>query len=82
LPVCDPVFNITTVNADVLWRKLRDRAGVEGLHFHDSRRNATTKLASKLNVLDLAKATGHRDLKMLLNVYYKSDTADVARQLD
>ena len=82
LPAADPVFDITTVNTDALWRKLRDRAGVEGLHFHDSRRNATTMLAKKLSVLDLAKATGHRDLKMLLNVYYKSDTADVARQLD
>ena len=60
LPHADPVFDTTSISADALWRKLRDRAGVEGLHFHDSRRNATTMLASKLSVLDLAKPTGHQ----------------------
>ena len=82
LPKADPVFEITSAQADALFRKIRIRAAVEGLTFHDSRRTATTKLATKLTVLKLAKMTGHRDLKILLNTYYKADAADDAKLLD
>lgn len=82
LPQHDPVFALVSGQTDALWRKLRDRAAVCGLRFHDSRRTATTRLSKKLDVLELAKMTGHRDLAILLNTYYKSDAADVARRLD
>jgi integrase len=82
LPRTEPVFNLDSAQTDALWRKLRDRAGVLGLRFHDSRRTATTRLAKKLDVLELAKMTGHRDLAILLNTYYKQDAATVARKLD
>ena len=82
LPDNDTVFDLNSSQTDVLWRKLRDRAAVVGLTFHDSRRTATTRLSKKLDVLELAKMTGHRDLKILLNTYYKSDAADVARRLN
>lgn len=82
LPYADPVFGLRSDNLDALWRKLRDRAGVEGLRFHDSRRYATSRLAKKLDVLDLAKMTGHRDLRVLLNTYYQTDAADTAKKLD
>jgi len=82
LPHADPVFELESAQTDALWRKLRDRAALEGLRFHDSRRTATTQLAKKLDVLELAKMTGHRDLKILLNTYYKADPAAIARKLD
>ncbi|MGR3549546.1 tyrosine-type recombinase/integrase [Pseudooceanicola sp.] len=37
LPGTDPVFGLTSRQLDVLWRKLRDRAAVTDLTFHDSR---------------------------------------------
>jgi integrase len=77
----DPVFGLTSQNLDVLWRKVRDRAGIEGLTFHDARHVAITRLAKKLDVLDLARMVGHRDIKMLL-VYYEADAEDLARKLD
>lgn len=82
LPEADPVFDLTTRQLDVLWRKLRDKAGVDGLTFHDSRHHAVTRLAKKLDVLDLAKMVGHTDLRILLNVYYKEDPAAIALRLD
>jgi integrase len=66
LPKSDPVFNLSARQLDALWRKLRDRAAVEGLTFHDSRHTAITQLAGRLQVLELARMVGHRDLKMLL----------------
>lgn len=80
LPRMDPVFGLTTAQVDALWRKLRDRAGVEDLRFHDSRHHAITELSKKLDVLELARMVGHRDLKMLL-VYYEGSAADMAKKL-
>jgi integrase len=78
----DPVFGLSSPQIDALWRKLRDRAAVDDLRFHDSRRTGTTRLSTKLEVLELAKMTGHRDLNMLLNTYYKQDAASVAKKLE
>lgn len=82
LPESDLVFDLDPRSLDVLWRKLRDRAAVKGLTFHDSRRMGTIKLSKKLEPLELAKVTGHRDLNMLLNTYFKADISGIAGKLD
>lgn len=81
LPHADPVFDLTSRQLDILWRKLRDRAAVDDLRFHDSRHEAVTRLSKKLDVLELARMVGHRDIRMLL-VYYEATAADLARRLD
>ena len=60
-----PLFGISTSSLDALFRKARERSCIEGLTFHDSWHAAITRLAKKLNVLDLARMVGHRDLRML-----------------
>lgn len=67
---------------DALFRRARKAAGLEDLHFHDLRREATTRLAAKLDVMTLAKMTGHRDVKILLRTYYAPTASDVAARLD
>jgi len=47
LPEFDPVFALDSRQLGVLWRKVRDRAAVEGLEFDDSRHWAITMLAKK-----------------------------------
>lgn len=81
LPKQDPVFGITSRQLDVLWRKIRDRAAVQDLSFHDSRHWAITRLAKKLDVMDLARMVGHRNLSQLLT-YYNETAEDLARRLD
>ncbi|HFA6048688.1 TPA: site-specific integrase, partial [Neisseria gonorrhoeae] len=39
-------------------------------------------LSKKVPVEVLAKISGHRDLRILLNVYYRPDMADIAKMLD
>jgi integrase len=80
LPRQDPVFGLRSPQLDALWRKLRDRAGVEDLHFHDSRHEAITRLARKLDVLSLARMVGHRNLNQL-NAYYNETAKDLAKRL-
>lgn len=81
LPYSDPVFGLNSRQLDALFRKLRDRAGVVGLTFHDSRHSAVTRLSKKLDVLDLARMVGHTDIRQLLT-YYNESAEDLARRLD
>ena len=81
LPKADPVFGLSARQLDVLWRKLRDRAGVAGLTYHDSRHRAITDLAGKLGVLELARMVGHRNLSQL-QTYYNESAESLARKLD
>ncbi|NCN42810.1 MAG: hypothetical protein CO158_01750 [Piscirickettsiaceae bacterium CG_4_9_14_3_um_filter_43_564] len=75
-------FGLTGRRLDALFRKCRSRCTIDDLHFHDFRREACTRLAKKVDVMTLAKISGHRDLRILQKVYYESDMADVAMRLD
>lgn len=76
------VFAVDVRSLDALFRRGRDKAGIVDLHFHDSRREALTRMSKKVPVELLAKISGHRDLRILLNVYYRPDMAEVAGLLD
>ena len=81
LPPFETAFGLNSRQLDVLWRKLRDRAAVENLTFHDSRHSAITRLSGKLEVLELARMVGHRNLNELLT-YYNAPAAEIAKRLD
>jgi integrase len=78
----EPVFQLTADSVSVLFAKARTRALIENLHFHDSRREALTRMAAKVDVLTLAKISGHRDLSILKDVYYTPDIGEIASKLD
>jgi len=76
------VFDVSTASLDALFRKARARACIEDLHFHDTRREALTRLSKIFDVMELARISGHRDLRVLQNVYYAPTVADLAAKLD
>jgi integrase len=76
------LFNVPSASMDALFRKAKARAMIDDLHFHDSRREALSRMAKKVDVLTLAKISGHRDLRILSNVYYQTDMGEVAGLLD
>lgn len=75
------VFKVNTSQLDSLFRKAKGLVDITDLHFHDTRHLAITRLASKLEVLELARVVGHKDLKMLL-VYFNSKASDLISKLD
>lgn len=77
----DSVFNLDPGTRDTLFRRARDSAQIENLHFHDSRAEAIWRLSKKLDVMELARVIGHRDLKSLL-IYYQTDADELADRLD
>lgn len=76
----EPCFNMTDASRDALWRKVRDTLPVVDLHFHDSRSEGIWRLSKKLDVLQLARAIGHRDINSLL-IYYRESAEDMAIKL-
>lgn len=75
------VFGISgTQTIDAIFRKAKAKAMILGLRFHDTRHEAITRLAKKLDVLSLARMVGHRDLRQL-QIYYNESAADMAARL-
>jgi len=57
-----------------------DPAFLRDLRFHDLRHEATSRLASRFQLHELAKITGHRDTRMLLR-YYHPDASELAKRM-
>lgn len=76
----DSVLDVGTQTVDTLFRRARDYAAIENLHFHDARAEFATRTARKVDILTLARILGHRDLKSL-QVYYRESAEDIAKRL-
>lgn len=78
----DGYFTISDHSMDVLFRRVRDRLLIDGLHFHDSRADALTRLSKRMDVLRLSRVSGHRDLRQLSDAYYRATAAEIAASFD
>ncbi len=74
------IFHIDPDSLDVLFRRARSEAGLQGFTFHDSRATALTRLARILTPLELARMVGHRDLNSLM-LYYAASAESLAEKL-
>lgn len=74
------VFGLRSQTLDALFRKLRDRAGLSGFTFHDTRHTAATMISRKVDVLTLCKIFGWKDLKRSLT-YYNPTASEIAKRL-
>lgn len=80
-PGDETLFTISAPSLSALFMKARKRAQIHDLTFHDSRHEAVTRLARKLDLLDLARMVGHRDLSSL-RIYYNATASEIAERLD
>lgn len=83
------VFGLKSQTLDALFRRYRDRAGLAGFTFHDSRHTAATWIAARMvsaglpaqqAVLDLCKMFGWSNVSQAL-VYYNPSAADIAKRI-
>lgn len=75
-------FAVNMEVASALFRKACVKAKIEDLHFHDSRREGLTRLSEKVDIMQLARISGHRDTRTLFQVYYAPKAKDLATLLD
>lgn len=74
------LFGVSPASRDTLFRKARQKTDIHDLHFHDSRSEGISRLSKKMDVLELARVVGHRDIKSLLH-YYRADALAIAGRL-
>lgn len=75
------VFPITAMALRLAWNRVRERAGMSDLRFHDLRHEAISRFAEKgLTMAELAVISGHRDPRMLMR-YTHLRPADLAKKL-
>jgi integrase len=82
MPRCGPTVFAVSANAlRLAWERLRRRAGVLELRFHDLRNEAVSRFFERgLNVPEVAMISGHRDLRMLFR-YTHPKPEEVAAKL-
>ena len=51
------------------------------MHFHDTRAEALTQLSRKVDVMTLAKISGHKDLSIMQNTYHRETAEDIAARM-
>lgn len=76
------VFGISSQVLDALFRRHRDRAGLDGFTFHDSRHTAATRLAMsrKVDVLELCRIMGWKNPKQAMT-YFNPTASQLAARL-
>lgn len=77
----DKVFTVNAGLRDAYFRQGKTLAKVDGPTFHDARATAITRLAKKLDLLELARMVGHRDPRSLM-IYYRESATEIANKLD
>lgn len=75
------VFSISDESRDVLFRKALAACEIEDLHFHDTRATALTRLAREVDVMTLARISGHESIDVLFKRYYREAPEDIATRL-
>ena len=77
----DAYFTVSAATKDALFRRHVKGLGLADVHFHDARATALTRLARRVDVMVLARISGHTDLKILLKTYFRASAAELAQQL-
>jgi integrase len=76
-----PVFPITAVALRLAWERMRARAGLRDLRFHDLRHEAISRFCELgLTIPEVAVISGHKDPRMLFRYAHLRPT-DLARKL-
>ena len=76
------MFPISANSLRLAWDRVKRRAGVDDLHFHDLRHEAISRFFEQgLSVPEVSLISGHRDPRMLFR-YTHLKAADVAAKLN
>lgn len=74
-------FTVGPNEASTLFSELCGELLIEDLTFHDSRASALTWLSRRMDVMTLARISRHKDLKILMDTYYRETAEQIAARL-
>ena len=74
-------FTVGANEASTLFSRLTRQLLIKGLTFHDTRATALTLLSRRVDVMTLARISRHKDLKILLNTYYRETAEQISARI-
>lgn len=74
-------FTVGPDEGSTLFAKLCAELLIEDLTFHDARATALTMMARKMDVMTLARISRHKDLRILMNTYYRETAEQISARL-
>jgi integrase len=77
----ETIFNLTPSSKDTLFRVYRDRIGLKGKTFHDSRRTSQSMLSEHMDMQELMTSGGWKDPKIMFKVYHVQNAKKTAERL-
>jgi integrase len=75
------LFTVSSESMGSLFYKAARRVGITDMRFHDSRGEALTRLSQKHDLKTLQKISGHVDIRVLADHYYRESPEDIAKRL-
>jgi integrase len=76
-----PPFTMEPDNASATFSDLTDELLIDGLTFHDTRASALTWLSRRVDVMTLARISRHKNLKILMESYYRESAEQIAGRI-
>lgn len=77
----EALFTLGNSSRDALFREITRQLMIADLRFHDSRAEALTLLARRVDVMTLARISGHQDINLLNSTYYRETPEEIAARL-
>lgn len=74
-------FTIRPDIASATFSDMTDELLIDGLTFHDSRASALTWLSRRVDVMTLARISRHKNLRTLMDSYYRETAEQIAARL-
>lgn len=72
------IFPVKKESIGAAWQRVCKEEGIEDLRYHDLRAEGACQLFERgLNIVEVSKITGHRDINVLNNVYLRLGVKDL-----
>jgi len=77
----DKIFPYNAQSIGAAWQRVCQEQGINDLHYHDLRAEGACRLFERgLNIVEISKITGHRDINVLNNIYLRVGVADLHKR--
>ncbi|ELA9316386.1 site-specific integrase [Vibrio parahaemolyticus] len=81
--VDDLIFPYKSTSIGAAWQRMCKEQGLKDLHYHDLRAEGACQLFERgLNIVEISKITGHKDINVLNNIYLRVGIKNIHHQVD
>ncbi|EGQ8295317.1 TPA: site-specific integrase [Vibrio parahaemolyticus] len=77
------IFPYKSTSIGAAWQRMCKEQGLEDLHYHDLRAEGACQLFERgLDIVEISKITGHRDINVLNNIYLRVGIKNIHQKID